>query len=393
MSQNNLRHLRYFLAVVDTASPSRAADQCGVTQPAVTQAMKKLEHATGALLFERKKNGFFLTEKGKVFEFRVRRALERLDSALSALAPRLVRTASWAQLDAVTEVAEARSFSEAARRLGLAQPTIHRALREFEREAERALFDQTSIGLTPTRACRKLIQAIHLSRVELEQAQSELADLDGREEGRIVIGALPLSRTVILPRTLAQFRKKRARQAVSIVEGTYPDLLDGLLRGAIDIIIGALRDPAPSEDVVQEALFEDKLTFLAAPDHPAVRQGVLSASELRRFQWIVPRAETPARMQFEKYFTDAQVALPTSIIDCGSILLMRELLGHSDMLGCISERQAAAEVSKGLLAIVQSDANWGGRLIGMTLRREWKPTLAQKVLLDTVRATAGQLQS
>ena len=55
--KSNLRHLRVFLSVADTGTITRAAELCHVSQPAVTQAMAKLETIAGQPLFARKPQG------------------------------------------------------------------------------------------------------------------------------------------------------------------------------------------------------------------------------------------------------------------------------------------------------------------------------------------------
>lgn len=168
-------------------------------------------------------------------------------------------------------------------------------------------------------------------------------------------------------------------------------MLRGVRRGDIDFMIGALRDPLPIKDVEQEVLFHDGMSVLARPDHPLARAGRLSAGDLAGCAWAVPRTGTPARQQFDEMFETARIPLPESVLECGSILLMRELLHQSDLLGCISEHQARAEVSKGLLARLDIGVDWPGRPIGLTYRTGWVPTRAQGALLDLVRAAAGEI--
>jgi LysR family transcriptional regulator, regulator for genes of the gallate degradation pathway len=98
MISRNLRHLRLFLAVAKTGSLTHAAELTHVSQPAVTQAIVKLETESGGSLFNRTRQGFFTTQRGDVFGNRVRRAFERLDPALNEVSPRLKRTATTAQL-------------------------------------------------------------------------------------------------------------------------------------------------------------------------------------------------------------------------------------------------------------------------------------------------------
>ena len=205
----NLRHLRLFLAVAETGSVTDAAARCHVTQPAVTQALAKLELAIGATLFERTRQGFFATPQGVILAERIRRALARLDPALSDIAPRLTLTASLAQLQALVALRETENFTLAARRLGLAQPTVHRAITQLEQEAGRILFERTAFGMIASRQAKTLAQAMRLALTELDQAEAELADLNGEEAGRLVIGALPLSRSVLLPQAIGV---RRARE-------------------------------------------------------------------------------------------------------------------------------------------------------------------------------------
>ncbi|MBY6203125.1 LysR family transcriptional regulator [Maritalea mobilis] len=388
MISRNLRHFRVFLAVAELRTPTAAADRCLVSQPAVTQALSKLEREAGGSLFDRTRQGFFPTERGDVLHARLKRAMDRLDLGLAEVAPRLIRTATTAQLQALIAVVETQNVTLAARALGLAQPTVHRAITQFEQEAGRSLFERTSFGMVATRVCRDLAQAARLAFSEFDQVEADLADFDGREVGRIVVGALPLSRSVVLPEAVASFRAARPKSKVTILDGPYNEMLSSLRRGEIDFVIGAMRDPLPIEDVVQEPLFVDHLCVLARPDHELAKQRDVPLAELVQHPWAVPRPGTPSREQFDAMFEAMGMALPESIVECGSILLMRELLLKSDLLGCISGQQAKAELRNGLLVRLHTRIDWPGRKIGLTYRRDWMPTSAQSRLLDEVRKAA-----
>ncbi|NIY98069.1 hypothetical protein HC022_18065 [Salipiger sp. HF18] len=132
-------------------------------------------------------------------------------------------------------------------------------------------------------------------------------------------------------------------------DGLYRELLSGLWRGDIDLLVGALRNPVPIGDVVQEPLFGDRLAVVARPGHPlAVARG-LTPEALARHAWVVPRAGAPTRTQIDAFFADLPEGGPESLIEAGSILFMREYLSLGDVLGCISAAQADAEIAKVLL--------------------------------------------
>lgn len=80
-----LRHLRYFLAIADTQSFTRAAAALRLTQPTLSHQIKQLERDLGAVLFDRVGRSVRLTEPGRVFRAHAERALQELKSASSAL--------------------------------------------------------------------------------------------------------------------------------------------------------------------------------------------------------------------------------------------------------------------------------------------------------------------
>jgi len=61
-----MHQIRYFLAVCEAQNFTRAAEQCGVSQPALTTAVKKLEEEFGGALFHRRRGRATLTELGEL---------------------------------------------------------------------------------------------------------------------------------------------------------------------------------------------------------------------------------------------------------------------------------------------------------------------------------------
>ena len=59
--------IRYFLEVAKTGNFSRAAENCHVSQPSLSQQIIKLENELGDILFKRVRHGVFLTEFGEAF--------------------------------------------------------------------------------------------------------------------------------------------------------------------------------------------------------------------------------------------------------------------------------------------------------------------------------------
>lgn len=77
--------MRGFLAVVDAGSVTRAADQLGRTQSAISMQLRKLEESLGQSVFVREPRGVSLTQRGKQLLPYARRVVELLDEAAVAV--------------------------------------------------------------------------------------------------------------------------------------------------------------------------------------------------------------------------------------------------------------------------------------------------------------------
>ena len=78
----DLRHLRYFVAVAELESISRAAKRLHVSQPPLSRQIRDLEAELGVGLFERDSRRFTLTSPGQVFLNEARAVLQRFDDAV-----------------------------------------------------------------------------------------------------------------------------------------------------------------------------------------------------------------------------------------------------------------------------------------------------------------------
>lgn len=76
-----LRHLRYFVAIAEEQSFTRAAERLWVAQPGLSTQIRRLESELGVRLFERHTRGVSLTQAGELFLERARVALAAADAA------------------------------------------------------------------------------------------------------------------------------------------------------------------------------------------------------------------------------------------------------------------------------------------------------------------------
>ena len=383
ISQLNLRHLRAMAAIARLGSVTAAAQAISITQPAITQALAKLESQLDHQLFDRRPDGMTPLPAATIFAPRVETALGHIRS----------RRVTMAGLRAMIALADAGSYAEASDATGLTQPTLHRAVRDLSLALKRTLVERRGKGIALTEQGRRIARAFRLARAELEAGLSELAALGGRETGRITIGAMPLCRARLLPSAVAAFHQEHPESEVVIVEGSFRELIEPLRDGVIDVVIGALRPTAPAEDVVQSELFVDRLVVLGRANHPLSKlAGKVRTTDLADYPWTISARGTPLRIQWDRMFASAGISPPRIPVESGSVIANREILRKSDFLTLLSPDQVAVELEAGWLTKICEAPGNLERMIGTTTRAGWRPTAMQSSFLEVLHELASTIK-
>jgi len=397
----NFRHLRVFVEVARYQSISKAAPRVFLSQPAITQAIAKLESLLDAELFERHADGMYPTAAGKVWHNRIGRCLDYVERGIRealknragsrpASAQQILPLLTTTQLKALVAVTEARNFTLASRNLGVSQSSLHRAARELEQLLAIPLFEKTSTGISTTKGCQVLARATKLAFAEIRQGYYEISALRSREVGRINLGSMPLARTSILPEVINRFGAQHPDIGINVVDAPYDGLLQRLREGDLDFLVGALRFPPPVDDILQEELLSPPLAIVARRGHPLASSKSLSIETLAGYSWVVPRIGTPTRTFFDSLFVDKGLPTPRRLVETSSQILIRELLRGSDRLTLISTHQIEHELRLGMLCVLPFALSHTRRPIGITLRQNWQPTPAQSQFLEMLRAAASR---
>jgi LysR family transcriptional regulator, regulator for genes of the gallate degradation pathway len=114
----------------------------------------------------------------------------------------------------------------------------------------------------------------------------------------------------------------------------------------------------------------------------------VTLASLRKYQWIAPRAGSPLRVHFDTLMSAAGLAAQGPPLECNSLAAARAFLLESDRVMLMSAHQIHYEMQAGVLAALPHPAGRVVRPIGLTLRRDWRPTANQQTLLEILRRSA-----
>jgi DNA-binding transcriptional LysR family regulator len=388
--------MRVFEGVARLESICRASGSLNVSQPAISQAIAKLESRFRVKLLERNKSGALPTEHGEILLFRVRRMHTLMVQAIRQFlaevitGPRLdaqtiLTQITLTQIRSLVAVSENQSFEHAARSIEVSQPSVHRAARDLENLLGRPLYVRGPRGVTTTKPGGLLARRLNLALREIRYAFEEVNHRNGTVNSSIMIGTLSTSGALLLSRAVETLLATYPSLCVNVIEEPYEHLLKDLLRGNIDFLFGVLRRPEWAQEVAEEMLYRDDYVVVARPGHPLCKSRALNRADLSQYKWTIPGSTTPRYCAFRSLFGNYSPAIN---VITASRAMTRALITGSDRLTLLTRHEAEAEQHAGVMTILPFDCNIPAPAYGVATRMAWAPTAIHLQLLEVLRATA-----
>ncbi|MFM5906649.1 MAG: LysR family transcriptional regulator [Novosphingobium sp.] len=373
----NLRHLRAIVKIGELGTMNAAAQAVNLTQPAITQARSRIESMLEVPLFERRHNGMANTPAADLFLPRVRSALDHVANP----------NVTMSRMRALLALADSGSYAGAGAMTGLSLPSLHRAVTDLALASRKPLAERRGKIVILTEAGEAMARSFRLARVELENGLAELAAARGHETRRIAIGAMPLSRARVLPAAVTRFLARNPGVRVSIIEGSRAELVEPLRNGAIDLMIGARREPMIEPDLLQKDLFRDRLVAIGRKGHPLGGTSPTDRSSAA-YPWVVPAQGAPLRLIWDQFFAREAIEPPRVPVESGSVMTIRQLLMDSDFLTLLSPDQMTVELEAGWVDTIANLPDDLDRMIAVTTRASWRPTAVQAEFLEDLAAVS-----
>lgn len=215
-------------------------------------------------------------------------------------------------------------------------PAVSKSLAELERGLGLTLFSRSAQGLIPTPYGECLIRHARDILTILHQARDELKALSSGTEGKVHIGMLPASASLLLPQALALLKKRSPGTNVMVIEGTTSSLLPELWQGRLDIVVGRLPAPDTLGSFEEKELLEEPVMLMTGRHHPLARKKSLTWSDLRPYPWILPPPGSIMREPLERALEAHDVPLTNNYIETLSFHVARAQLQVSEFIAVMA---------------------------------------------------------
>lgn len=161
------------------------------------------------------------------------------------------------QLVYFVAVFETGSFSKAAARCNIAQPSLSQQIIKLEREFNAQLFDRMGRTTTPTEAGKVFYPRAKMILAEVEQAKYSILETQTSGNGKLSVGIIPTLAPFVIQGTVLRFKEQYPNVTLLIREDTTDNLLDLLINADMDI--SYLSAPIQNKMTISENLLTEGL--------------------------------------------------------------------------------------------------------------------------------------
>ena len=189
------------------------------------------------------------------------------------------------QLRYFVAVADEGSFSRAAAKVRVAQPSLSQQIRKLEAELGQPLFDRLPRSVVLTEAGRCLIDYARQILASIGDARRCVDELEGEVAGRVAVGAIPTIAPYVLPELVVTFQEHYPQVTLEIVE----DVTDGITRrieiGELDVALASTCHSSPT--LRREPLGSEPLLTLVPEKHPLAKKDFVDFDDLKSQRFLL----------------------------------------------------------------------------------------------------------
>ncbi|HWR08809.1 LysR family transcriptional regulator [Sporomusa sp.] len=181
-------------------------------------------------------------------------------------------------------VAEEGSFSAAAKKLELTQPTVSFHIDNLEKNFGCPLFIRTSKGVSLTIYGERLYETTRIINDLVAGTHKEIQAMAQGSAGRILLGASTIPADYILPPLLSYFLKAHPGLSISLITGDSHTILEKFSQGEFPIAVIGTK---PDASLISQPLWTDNLILAAHPNYKTTAQNPPSKDWLLTLPFIL----------------------------------------------------------------------------------------------------------
>jgi LysR family cyn operon transcriptional activator len=277
-------------------------------------------------------------------------------------------------------VADARSFTRAAERLHVTQPTLSHQVKQLEQKVGTVLFDRGTKEIELTAAGRLFKPYCERILKEIESSTLAISELEGLMRGTLRMAVFHSFSHSMLPPILSEFALRYP--GVHVTARLVPrfDMERDLIGGDLDFAVAYVA--GDNEHIVSESLFDEELVLVVGSKHSHVGRKSMPMRELATLPLVLLTPEFGARQFVDRFFAEAALK-PHVVLEMNAIEPIMATIRDSRLASVLS---AGAIVDATGLHVVRLTDPAPKRTVGILWRRSGHRSAAALRMAEMIKA-------
>ncbi len=248
------------------------------------------------------------------------------------------------QLRYFCAVAQAASFTRAAERLGIAQPSLSQQIGRLEKKIGAPLFIRLGRTVRLTSYGEALLPRALEILQEISEAESSLSNLQQGVRGALRIGVIPTIMPYWIAPRIHSFCREFPEVEIQLSERITSRLVEDVQAGLLDMAVLSL--PIGNPDIVCSELFREALFLAVAEGHPLAKKKTVDLKELALerllllreghcFRENVMTACTRAKAEVQSVFETDQMGSIFPLVASGFGITLIPQMAAASATGCV----------------------------------------------------------
>lgn len=293
------------------------------------------------------------------------------------------------QLEYLLAVANYGSFSAAAEKCFVTQPSLSMQIKNLEEELGIVLLDRTRKPVVPTNAGEAVLRQARETVKAFEAIREIVANLKNDVSGTLRLGIIPTIAPYLLHRLIPDFTKKYPKVDLIIREMKSRDIIHALRHDMLDAAI--MSGGTIPDDIQEEDLFNDRFFVYVSPDHPLRQRNNIRIEDIDPRRMLLLSEGNCLRDQILELCLPRKNTTRQYAFDCNSIeTLMRIVDSTPNFFTVVPEMvtEFIEEPHRSQLKTLAKGAV--SRKISIAVRRTYAKSSLIAALKESILTVAGK---
>ena len=281
-------------------------------------------------------------------------------------------------------VSAARSFTRAAVRLHVTQPTLSHQIKQLEAIIGTLLFERNTKEIELTAAGRLFRPYCERILKEIESSKLAISELEGLMRGTLRMGVFHSFSHSMLPPVLSEFALRYPGVHVTARLVPRADMERDLVNAELDFAIAYISDD--NDQIVAERLFDEELVLVVGSKHSHAGRKSMPMRDLATLPLVLLTPEFGARQFVDRFFAETGLQ-PHVVLEMNAIEPIMATIRDSRLASVLS---AGAIVDASGLHVVRLTEPAPKRSVGILWRRNGHRTAAALRMAEMIQATYSE---